>query len=151
MGAGLDAELVRSVDEALGDEEVHDEAVHVLLADLDVAELPLPLVTRHQLLGGRHGGGGGVDGVQVAEDDAGEEHQMRGGSGERQRRGEAGRVSRADQAVAIRRRRGAREARVSRGRGGWIRRRLGGARNRELDCRSRLGRERRGEDRKKKK
>ena len=81
LGAGLDAELVGGVNEALGDEEVHDEAVHVLLADLDVAELPLPLVAGHHLLRGRHGGRG-VDGVQVAQDDAGEEHQM-GGQGQR--------------------------------------------------------------------
>ena len=58
LGAGLDAEAVGGVDEALGDEEVHDEAVHVLLADLDVAQLPLPLLARHHLLRGRHGARG---------------------------------------------------------------------------------------------
>ena len=73
----LDAELVGGVNEALGDEKVHDEAVHILPADLDIAELLLPLVTGHNLLRGRHGGRG-VDGVQVAKYDAGEEHQMRG-------------------------------------------------------------------------
>ena len=77
LGAGLDAELVGGVDEALGDEEIHDKAVHVLLPDLDVAEFPLPLVARHHFLRRSHGGGG-VDGVEVAQDDAGEEHQMRG-------------------------------------------------------------------------
>jgi hypothetical protein len=37
LGAGLEAEPVGGVDEALCDEEVHDEPVHVLLADLHVA------------------------------------------------------------------------------------------------------------------
>ena len=50
LGAGLEAEPVGSVDKALGDEEVHDEAVHVLLANLYFALLPLPLLARHQLL-----------------------------------------------------------------------------------------------------
>ena len=77
FGAGLDAELVGGVDEALGDEEIHDKAIHVLFADLDIAEFPLPLVACHHLLRRSHGGGG-VDGVQVAQDDAGEEHQMWG-------------------------------------------------------------------------
>ena len=103
LGAGLDAELVGGVNEALGDEEVHDEAVHVLLADLDVAELPLPLVAGHHLLRGRHGGRR-VDGVQVAQDDAGEEHQMGA-------KGRGGSDCWADQAVDIRSGRGG--ARVS--------------------------------------